>query len=66
MPCDLLPQCASINLIIISFQSFRRETQNIGGFGEALHVDLFLPGAASLANHHCTLDNGKETRDFIV
>lgn len=35
-----------------------RESADIGGFGEALRVDLFLPGPASLVNHHAALDNG--------
>lgn len=36
-----------------------RESANIGGFGEAMTVDLFLPGPASLVNHHSALDNGR-------
>lgn len=35
-----------------------RESANIGGFGEALKVDVFLPGPASLVNHHAALANG--------
>jgi hypothetical protein len=35
-----------------------RESANIGGFGEALKVDIFLPGPASLVNHHAGLENG--------
>ena len=35
------------------------DASGIGGFGEALDVQLFLPGVASLINHHSALDNGK-------
>jgi hypothetical protein len=37
---------------------FARGSAYIGGFGEALNVDLFIPGIASLVNHHSALDNG--------
>lgn len=36
-----------------------RESAAIGGFGEGRRVDLFLPGPASLVNHHAALENGK-------
>ena len=35
-----------------------RDAGEIGGFGEAMDVELFLPGIASLVNHHAALDNG--------
>jgi hypothetical protein len=38
--------------------SMYRESKDIGGFGEARNVELFLPGIASLLNHHAVLNNG--------
>jgi hypothetical protein len=42
-----------------SFYFHSRGSADIGGFGEAFNVDLFIPGIASLVNHHSALDNGK-------
>lgn len=36
----------------------KRESTNIGGFGEGLRVDMFLPGPPSLVNHFAGLENG--------
>ncbi|KAG7370513.1 SET methyltransferase domain containing protein [Nitzschia inconspicua] len=40
-----------------SLPEFLWEPANIGAFGEAHNVKLFLPGIMSLVNHHPTLDN---------
>eukprot|EP00539_Tryblionella_compressa_P012070 CAMPEP_0178807154 /NCGR_PEP_ID=MMETSP0745-20121128/16764_1 /TAXON_ID=913974 /ORGANISM="Nitzschia punctata, Strain CCMP561" /LENGTH=1120 /DNA_ID=CAMNT_0020467107 /DNA_START=31 /DNA_END=3391 /DNA_ORIENTATION=- len=40
-----------------ALQEYLWEAANIGGFGEADDVKLFLPGIASLINHHPTLMN---------
>jgi hypothetical protein len=48
---------AMYNLILLC-SVFARGSADIGGFGEAFSVDLFIPGIASLVNHHSALDNG--------
>jgi hypothetical protein len=52
--------------MILVTLSTPRESANIGGFGEALRVDIFLPGPASLINHHAGLDNGALLRNEPV
>lgn len=57
-PCQKSNRSLTVKSLTI-FSPARRESAEIGGFGESRRVDLFLPGPASLINHHAALDNGE-------